>query len=214
VAILSKNKIEDVVTNLPFLEENEFSEDDNFKNQARYIEAVISYENAAIRVASIYVPNGGGEILENETLETSKKFRYKLDFFKRLKNHFLELKKYDEIQIFGGDFNVAVENIDVYSAKDLHNSVCFHQLERQNFREILNIGLIDSYREKNPNSHNFSWWDYRAGAWQHNKGMRIDYLLTSPQAADKIIDATIEDKNVRDKKKASDHCPVVVEIDL
>ena len=215
VAILSKNKIEDVVTTLPLIEGSDVTEDE----QARYIEGVICSGDKAVRVASIYVPNGGGEIVPGETLESSKKFLYKIDFFNRLKNHFVNLAKYDEIQIFGGDYNVAVEEIDVFDPKSLANTVCFHDLERQKFREILNAGLTDSYRAfgeandpENTKFNNFSWWDYRGGAWQHNKGMRIDYLLTSPKASDLISNVEIEDKGVRDQEKASDHCPVTVEI--
>ena len=118
------------------------------------------------------------------------------------------------MQIFGGDYNVAVEEIDVFDPKSLRNTVCFHDLERQKFRSILNLGIVDSYRAANPQSQAFSWWDYRGGSWQHNKGMRIDYLLTSPQAADKIIATAIEDRGVRDQEKASDHCPVCVTIQI
>ena len=118
------------------------------------------------------------------------------------------------MQIFGGDYNVAVEEIDVFDAKSLRNTVCFHDLERQKFRAILNLGLVDSYRAFNQQNQAFSWWDYRGGGWQHNKGMRIDYLLASPKAADKIYNASIEDKGVRDQEKASDHCPVCVEMEV
>ena len=204
VAIISKFKIEDVVKGIPNFEDE----------QARYIEAVIPIEDQAIRVSSIYLPNGGGEIGDGETLETTKKFQYKMNFFDALKNHFENILNYKEIQIFGGDYNVGVEEVDVYDPKSLKNTVCFHDLERQNFRSILNLGLIDSFRAKNNQTQAFSWWDYRGGSWQHNKGMRIDYLLTSPQASDIITNATIEDKGVRDKEKASDHCPVCVEIEL
>lgn len=205
VAILSKFKIEDVVKGLPT-----FSEDE----QSRYIEGVISVAGKAIRVASIYVPNGGGDLLPNQTLESSQKFQYKIKFFDALKQHLSDLARFDEMQIFGGDYNVAAEEIDVFDPKSLRNTVCFHDLERQKFRSILNSGIVDSYRAANPSHQSFSWWDYRGGAWQHNKGLRIDYLLTSPLAADKIVEATIEDKGVRDLEKASDHCPVCVTIAL
>ncbi len=203
VAILSKYKIEDVVKGLPTFAQDE---------QSRYIEGVISVAGKAIRVASIYVPNGGGDLLPNETLENSQKFLYKMKFFEALKQHFKNLSEFNEMQIFGGDYNVAVEEIDVFDAKSLRNTVCFHDLERQKFRTILNLGIVDSYRAVNIQHQAFSWWDYRGGAWQHNKGLRIDYLLTSPLAADKIVDATIEDRGVRDQEKASDHCPVCVTI--
>jgi exodeoxyribonuclease-3 len=206
VAILSKNKIEDVVKGLPTL-------NGEIDEQARYIEAVIPFAGKAIRVASIYVPNGGGELLD-EALEDSQKFIYKMNFFERLKSRFVEVLKFDEMQIFGGDYNVAVEEIDVFDPKSLEKTVCFHPHERQKFRAILNLGMADSYRAFNQQQQAFSWWDYRGGSWQHNKGMRIDYLLTSPQASDKIIDATIEDRGVRDQEKASDHCPVCVTLEI
>ena len=207
VAILSKFKIEDVVKALPTL-------NGEVDEQARYIEAVIPIKNAAIRVASVYVPNGGGDLAENEALEDSKKFRYKLDFFNRLQAHFTSLRDFDEMQIFGGDFNVAADEIDVFDPKSLNGTVCFHPLERQKFRGLLGLGLIDSYRACNQQSQAFSWWDYRGGSWQHNKGLRIDYLLASAQAADKIASASIEDRGVRDQDKPSDHCPVCVEIEV
>lgn len=211
VAILSKFKIEDVVKSLPTL-------NGEIDEQARYIEGVISIGKKAIRVASVYVPNGGGDLLPNETLENSKKFTYKLDFFERLKAHFSKLLELDEIQIFGGDYNVAVEEIDVFDPKSLQGTVCFHPLERQKFRAILNLGLVDSYREannsSNQNSSGFTWWDYRGGSWQHNKGLRIDYLLSSSEAADKILSVEVEDKGVRDQEKASDHCPVIINLNL
>lgn len=209
VAILSKFKIEETVKGLPNFDDE----------QARYIESLISVKisdnkSQLIRVSSIYVPNGGGELADAESLEESKKFQYKLSFFDALEKHFQNLLKEDEIQIFAGDFNVALEEIDVFDAKNLRNSVCFHDLEREKMRRILNLGLIDSFRAFNPESQVFSWFDYRGGAWQNGKGLRIDYLLTSPKAADKITEAAIEDKGVRDQEKASDHCPCVVEIEL
>ena len=207
VAILSKYKIEDVVKGLPML-------DESVDEQSRYIEGIISVAGKAIRVASIYVPNGGGEILPNETLETSAKFLYKLNFFKRLEDHLSKLLAHNEIQVFGGDYNVGVEEINVFDAKSMEGTVCFHPLERQKFRSILNLGLIDSYRAVNQQNKAFSWWDYRGGSWQNNQGLRIDYLLTSAQASDKIISATIEKDGVRDQEKASDHCPVCVEIEI
>lgn len=207
VAILAKSKIEDVVKGLPTL-------NGELDEQARYIEGVVSVKNSVIRVASIYVPNGGGDLMPGETLESSKKFSYKLNFIDRLNSHLSMLLAYDEMQIFGGDYNVAVEEIDVFDPKSLNGTVCFHPLERQKFRSLLNIGLVDSYRAQNQHHQAFSWWDYRGGSWQHNKGMRIDYLLISPQAADKISSASIEDKGVRDQEKASDHAPVCLVLEI
>lgn len=207
VAILSKFKIEDVVKSLP-----NFGEEKD--EQARYVEAVISAHGQAIRLASIYVPNGGGEILPGQNLIDTAKFRYKMDFFDRLNSHIEKLLTYDEMQIFGGDYNVAVEDIDVFDPKSLRSTVCFHEDEQKKFRRLLNLGLVDCYRALHPKKQDFSWWDYRSGAWQHNKGLRIDYLLASPLAADKVIEASLEDKGVRDQEKASDHCPVTAVFEI
>ncbi len=207
VAILSKSKIEDVVKGLPIL-------DGEVDEQARYIEAVLPFGGKAIRVASIYVPNGGGDLMPNEALENSQKFIYKMKFFERLKVYLSKTLAFEEMQIFGGDYNVASFDIDVFDPKSLNGTVCFHPLERQKFHSLLNLGLVDSYRAFSAQNQAFSWWDYRGGSWQHNKGMRIDYLLASPQAADKISAVGIEDRGVRDQEKASDHCPVVVAIEV
>jgi len=207
VAILSKYKIEDVVKALPMLDENQEQD-----SQARYIEAVISLKNKAIRVSSIYVPNGGGELGEGEDLANSQKFLYKLDFFERLKNHFQEVLSYNEIQIFAGDFNVALNELDIFDPKNSENKLLFHPLERSKMRSLINLGLIDSYRACNADYKEFSWWDYRGNSYEKNNGARIDYLLLSPLGADSLINADIENEGVRDQQKASDHCPVSIEI--
>ncbi len=137
-----------------------------------------------------------------------------MDFFDALKNHMKNVFNDNEIAIFGGDYNVANFDIDVYDPKSLDGTVCFHKDERTKFRSILNLGYIDAFRALNPDEQHFSWWDYRSGAWQHNKGMRIDYLLTSPMATDKLVKCEITDKGVRDQDKASDHCPVIIELDI
>lgn len=209
VAILSKYKIEDVVKILPMLDDKEEQD-----SQARYIEAVISLKNQAIRVSSIYVPNGGGELGEGEDLANSKKFLYKLDFFERLKKHSQKVLSYNEIQIFAGDFNVALNELDIFDPKAFENQLLFHPLERSKMRGLINLGLIDSYRVCNPDNKKFSWWDYRGNSYLQNKGARIDYLLLSPLGADCLIKADIENEGVRDQEKASDHCPVSIEIEI
>lgn len=204
VAILSKFKIEETIKGLP-----DFSDE-----QSRYIEGVITVNDKIIRISSIYLPNGGGPLSEGEKLEESAKFQYKLNFFDALNSRVKNLLSQNEIQIFAGDLNVAIEEIDVFDAKSLKDTVCFHGLERQKMRTLLNFGLIDSFRAANPNTQSFSWYDYRGNAWQSGKGLRIDYLLVSPLAADKIIAANINDKGVRDLEKASDHCPCVLELEI
>jgi exodeoxyribonuclease-3 len=194
VAILSKYPIDEVTKGLG----GEDSDD-----HARYIEAVISLKDKALRVASIYVPNGQSP--------DSDKFQYKLRFFDRLYNHIQELLKYDEALVLGGDYNVAPAPIDVFDPEAMNGTTCFHINERKKFRSLLGLGLTDAYRASNDNKQQFSWWDYRAGAWQRNQGMRIDHLLLSPEAAD-LLDTCDVFMPLRAKEKASDHTPVWCEL--
>lgn len=197
VAILSKHPIEDVQKGLPGNEEDP---------QARYIEAVITIEDEAWRVASVYVPNGQSP--------DSDKFPYKMGFLDCLEAHAKTLLTYEEKLVIGGDYNIAPEPQDVYAPKQLEGSVCFHRDERAKYRKLIHLGLTDAYRAIHPQEADmFSWWDYRGGGWQQNKGMRIDHLLLSPEAADSLKDADI-DKTPRGWDKASDHTPVWAEIVL
>ncbi|MFM8185509.1 MAG: exodeoxyribonuclease III, partial [Alphaproteobacteria bacterium] len=201
--ILSKYKIEEVVKGLP-----NFAIQNQADPQARYIEALITIKNEVYRIASIYVPNGGGDLLPNQKLEDTQKFQYKIAFFQALSQHISNLSSYDEKQIFCGDFNVAIDAIDIYNPQSFDGNILFHPQERKNMRTILNQGLIDVFRHKNPNITNYSWWDYRGNSYANNKGARIDYILTTPNLLTNIKEVVIEDKNVRDQEKASDHCPV------
>jgi len=199
VAILSKFPLDDIRTTLP---------GDHGDTHARYIEAVASIKGAkmgAIRVASVYVPNG--------QQVGSDKFDYKLRFFERLRAHAEELLTFDEAVVFGGDYNVAPEPIDVYNPQALDGTVCFHPLERGNFRALRYLGYYDAYRALHPTMQHFSWWDYRAGAFEHNRGMRLDHLLLSPLAADALRGCAIEDK-WRTLDKPSDHTPVQCNLDI
>lgn len=186
VAILSRHPINDVTTTLP-------GEDTDL--ESRYIEAVIK----DIRVASVYVPNGQEA--------GSDKFGYKLRFLKRLRGHFENTLQYNEKFVIGGDYNVAPDPVDVYDPVALKGTVCFHPEERANFRAIEYLGLTDAFRAANPTRQKFSWWDYRAGAFQHNKGLRIDHILLSPEAADKLSECDI-DTQPRALDRPSDHAPV------
>ncbi len=194
VAILSKYPAEDIIKKLPG--------DDN-DHEARYIEGVISFKNKIIRVASIYVPNGQSP--------DSYKFQYKLAFLDRLYEHFEEILGYEEILVLGGDYNVAPESIDVFDPKYLENSVCFHPKERAKLRAILNLGLIDAFRSLNPNSHEFTWWDYRGAGFERNLGLRIDHLLVSSQTS-QILESCKIDKEARNQPKASDHAPIFLSL--
>lgn len=193
VAILSKYPLEDIRKGLP-----EFPEEQD----ARYIEALVNANGDVFRVASVYVPNG---------MDTaSHKFQYKLDFFSKLYNHLNNIKNLEEKIVIGGDFNVAHKDIDVFDPKSLRGSICFHPDEQTAFTKILNNKYIDMFRAYHPERQAFSWWDYRGNAWGFNKGMRIDYLLCNPLAADSSMNCEIISEP-RGKEKASDHTPVLAE---
>lgn len=191
VAILSKLSLSDIVTTLP---------GDASDQEARYIEAVANRSGVTMRVASVYVPNGQSP--------DSEKFQYKLRFFSRLKAHVQSLLSLDELLIMGGDYNVAPEPIDVYDPKGLDGTTCFHPLERKAFREICYQGVYDAFRIVHPKKQSFSWWDYRSNGFETGKGMRIDHLLLSPQASDKLETCEIV-QSLRSLDKPSDHAPVM-----
>jgi len=190
VAILSRGPMEDFKKHLP-------GDEDDI--QSRYAECITTIKGRTIRVASVYVPNG--------TAVKSDRFPYKLKFFERLHAHFNELQAYDEVFIAGGDYNVAPENIDVYSPEQLEGQLGFHIEERKRFRTILTGGIHDSYRTMHPNTQAYSWWDYRSSGWAHNKGMRIDHLLVSSQACDIMTEAGMHPE-FRAMERASDHVPI------
>lgn len=192
VAILSKFPIEDVSRGIPGFEDN----------QARYIEAVIK----GIRVSSVYVPNG---------MEVgSEKYQYKLDFLNHLYSHTQTLLTYDEAFLLGGDFNIAPTEMDVYDPQQYHEKILCSTPEREGLRALTYLGLTDALRALHPEEKDlYTWWDYRGGAWQNNEGMRIDHFLLSSQAADCLKNAFV-DKDVRGLEKASDHAPVICQLEL
>ena len=190
VAILSKFPLEDITYGIPGFEDE----------QARYIEAV----TGGLRVASIYVPNGS-EV-------GSDKYAYKLDFLRHLYDHTQTLLTYDEAMILGGDFNITPTDEDVYDPQEWHEKILCSTEERSALRSIMYLGLTDALREKNQKTKElYTWWDYRAGAFQNNFGLRIDHLLLSPQAADLMKSCEV-DKKMRAVDKASDHAPVMCEV--
>lgn len=186
VAILSKYPLEDVVCGLPT-----FSDTDH----ARYIEAVTNQ----VRVASVYVPNGNSV--------GSEKYDFKLTFLERLHAHLETLLSYEESVVIGGDYNIAPADEDVHDPKAWHEEILCSTVERKALRRILNLGYQDAVRILHPNTKGpYSWWDYRSGAWPKNEGLRIDLLLLSPQATDRLSGANT-DSAPRGEEKASDHAP-------
>ncbi len=167
--------------------------------QARYIEGRVG----GMRVASIYVPNG--------TRVDSDNFAYKLRYYDRLKAHMQAALETDEPLILGGDYNVAPEPIDVYDPQACEGTVCYHAAERRAFRGVVHCGLYDAFRAVAPTRRQFTWWDLRGGAWERDEGMRIDFLLLSAPALDRLKAANA-DPNARVGKGVSDHIPVWCEL--
>lgn len=196
VGILSKYSLEDVVRGLP---------GNDGDDHARYIEALACVNSTVVRVASVYVPNGQAV--------DSDKFAYKMRFFDLLKARMAHLLTLDEMTVIGGDYNIAPYPIDVYDPAKLDGTVCYHPLERDKIRTIMHLGYYDAFRTLHPEKQEFSWWDYRGASWKMNQGMRIDHLLLSPPAVDRLnICGTLLD--MRAAEKASDHTPVICTLDV
>jgi exodeoxyribonuclease-3 len=164
----------------------------------RYIAATVE----GIRIVGVYVPNGQ-EI-------TAPAYQYKLQWLSRLKAD-LAQNPPDQPLLVCGDFNVAPEAIDVHNPKKWENTVLFHTAVRDRLKDLLSLGLVDSFRAKHPEVKEFSWWDYRLGAYKRNWGLRIDLALANAALMSRITDATI-DKAPREAERPSDHAPVVVDV--
>lgn len=190
VAILSKWPISDIASGLPTLPDDD---------QARYLEAVVSLKGEAIRVASIYLPNGNPA--------DGPKYDYKLGWMAALRTHAESLLRYEEPLILAGDYNVIPTSADVCSPEAWTSDALFRIETRQAFRRLLHLGFRDAFRACNGEAAQYSFWDYQAGAWQKNHGLRIDHLLLSPEAAARLNAAGI-DKYTRGREKPSDHVPV------
>lgn len=202
VAILSRYPLTVERTALP---------GDESDTQARYIEALVDAPGPAdggrqvLRVASIYLPNGNPV--------SSDKFAYKLAWLDRLRAHAAELLTLEEILVLGGDYNVAPTDQDVYDPVGWRDDALCHSESRRHYRAVLHLGLTDAYRAIEPQKPGYSFWDYQAGCWPRDEGLRIDHLLLSPQAADRLAEADV-DRGPRGRDKPSDHTPVWCALDL
>jgi exodeoxyribonuclease-3 len=196
VAILSKRPLEDVTPRLPGDEADE---------QARYLEAVISTGSGALRIGSLYLPNGNPVGTE--------KFTYKLGWMDRLIAHARARLAFEEPFVLAGDYNVIPTPEDAKNPQDWVNDALFQPEARARFRQLAALGYTDAIRACDASPGLYSFWDYQAGAWQRNNGIRIDHLMLSPQAADRLVTAGI-DRHVRGFEKPSDHVPVWCELRL
>ena len=170
-------------------------------DEARMASAIID----GIRFVSLYAPNG--------RLVGSPFYEGKLAWFERLRKWLAETPAPAGGTVVGGDLNVAPEDRDVWDPAQCHGATHVSPPEREAFAAVLGTGLVDAYRLRRPEPHRFSWWDYRAGNFHKNFGMRIDHLLVSPALANRIVWAEI-DREARKGKLPSDHAPVLVDIDV
>ena len=192
VAIVSRFPIKDVTTGLAGDDEDE---------QARYLEATIS----GIRVATIYLPNGNPA--------PGPKFDYKLAWMKRLVTRATELLDSEMPIILGGDFNVIPCDMDCYDPAGWAGDALTHPESRSALRKLVYVGFCDALRAVYSRDVLYTYWDYQAGAWQRDHGVRIDHLMLSPEAQDKLVAVGI-DKHPRGLEKPSDHTPIWCELAL
>ena len=200
VAILSKNKIEKV--NKGFIsnpiEENIKNE---FFEQKRLISAVIN----GLRIVNIYVPNGS-------SLD-SDKFKYKIEWLKRLSYFIDEEQRKGELICLLGDFNIAPSEIDIHSPKKYDKGIMASDIERDALNNVLKGRFIDSFRVFEKNTGHWSWWDYRNNAFELNKGWRIDHIYISKKLSSKLKSCVIE-RSQRENIQPSDHVPVMINLEI
>lgn len=190
VAILSKHRIEDFIRGVPGFEHE----------HARYLEAVIAAPDGPYRVASIYAPNGNPPDTE--------KFQLKLDFMRKLTEHAKALLVHEERFVLAGDYNVIPREVDCWDPGVWQGDALFRPETRAAYRTLQNLGLTDAFMQTDAGAHKYTFWDYQAGAWRKDHGIRIDHFLLSPQAADRLEGVDIF-KEARGMEKASDHVPVI-----
>jgi exodeoxyribonuclease-3 len=194
VALLSK---------LPFEETRLRLAGDDEDIHARFLEGVVTLKQGVLRVACLYLPNGNPPETE--------KYTYKLSWMDRLTHYAHERLQLEEPLVLAGDFNVIPAEADARNPSKWVGDALFLPRTREKFRALCNLGLTDAVRAGSEGPGPYTFWDYQAGAWQKNDGIRIDHLLLSPQAADRLIAAGV-DKHVRGWEKPSDHVPVWVEL--
>ncbi|WP_171167740.1 exodeoxyribonuclease III [Ruegeria sp. HKCCA0370] len=195
VAILSKLPLEDVSRGLP---------GDDADEQARWIEATVVGKKA-VRICGLYLPNGNPA--------PGPKYDYKLAWMERLYDRARDLLATEEPALVAGDYNIIPQAEDAKRPEAWRDDALFRPESRAAFRKILNLGFTEAFRATTQSAGHYSFWDYQAGAWNRNDGIRIDHFLLTPQAADLMRDCQI-DAAVRGHEKPSDHVPVWVDLDI
>ncbi|MBJ6373179.1 exodeoxyribonuclease III [Sedimentitalea arenosa] len=195
VAILSKLPLEDVHRGLPGDDEDE---------QARWIEATVVGKRA-LRICGLYLPNGNPA--------PGPKFDYKLKWMERLHARARDLLASEDPALMAGDYNIIPQAEDAKRPDAWREDALFRPDSRAAFQRIVNLGFTDAFRARTQGPGHYSFWDYQAGAWNRDDGIRIDHILLTPQAADLLQDCRI-DREIRGREKPSDHVPVWVSLDL
>ncbi|WP_294612417.1 exodeoxyribonuclease III [uncultured Roseovarius sp.] len=195
VAILSRLPLEDVSRGLPGDPDDE---------QARWIEATVMGDHAAVRICGLYLPNGNPA--------PGPKYDYKLAWMERLRARAQELLTTEEPVVMAGDYNIIPQNEDAARPEVWARDALALPESRAAFRRILNLGFTEAFRARTQGPGHYTFWDYQAGAWNKNDGIRIDHFLLSPQAADLLTDCQI-DKEIRAREKPSDHVPIWITLD-
>ncbi|MGH7065599.1 MAG: exodeoxyribonuclease III [Stellaceae bacterium] len=190
VALISREPADALVRGLPGMQQDE---------QARYLEAAFG----EVRVASIYLPNGNPV--------GTDKFAYKLAWMEQLVGHARDLLRLEIPFVLAGDYNICPADEDVYDPVAWRDDALCRLEARSRFRALMHLGLTDAYRVFHREPHRYTFWDYQAGRWHRDEGLRIDHLLLSPHAADRIAACDI-DKKPRAKERASDHTPIWCEL--
>jgi len=204
VAILSKLPLEDVTRGLP-------GDDDDL--QARWIEATVVGKQA-LRLCGLYLPNGNPvELQEDGSPVPGGKYDYKLRWMERLHARAAQLLTEDAPALMAGDYNIIPQAEDAKRPEAWIEDALHRPQSRAAYQRIVNLGFTEAFRARHQGPGHYSFWDYQAGAWNRDNGIRIDHFLLSPQAADLLLDCQI-DKQVRGGDKPSDHVPVWVELDL
>ena len=187
VALLSKHRFEDVSRGLPSLEGANDGDE-----QARYIEALIAAPEGPFRVGALYAPNGNPV--------NTDKFTYKLSWMARLTAHAKRLLAFEERFVLAGDYNIIPRDGDADDAKSWEGDALFMPEAKQAYRRLINLGLVDAFMQADGRAGQYTFWDYQAGAWRRNHGVRIDFVLCSPQAADGLEAVAIPQGSARNGK--------------
>jgi exodeoxyribonuclease III len=194
VALLARGKVEAVRRGLP---------GDAADEQARFVMATVFGASRPVTVGGLYLPNGNPA--------PGPKYDYKLSWMKRLRALAKDMLGEEEAFVLTGDYNVIPAVLDMKRPEAWVNDALWLPPSRAAFQELINLGLTDAYRAIHPGAEAYTFWDYQAGAWPKNNGIRIDHHLLSPQAADMLVAAEIH-RDARGHEKPSDHVPVVIEL--